>query len=89
MADTLRDMRLDPRIPPLATDAELEALEVRTLVLGAEDDISFPGQAMVDRVERLVPNAEVGLLRECKHCPPTTPEFRSWLAERVTTFLDL
>jgi 2-hydroxy-6-oxonona-2,4-dienedioate hydrolase len=86
-ADSLRDMRLDPRIPPLATDADLSMLQVRTLVLGAEDDISFPGQAMVARVRRLVSDAEVELLRECKHCPPMTREFRSWLAERVTTFL--
>ena len=87
MADTLNDMRLDLRIPPLATDDELRGLKVRTLVLGADDDISFPGQAMVERVRRLVSNAEAELLQQCKHCPPTTPEFRSWLAERVTTFL--
>jgi 2-hydroxy-6-oxonona-2,4-dienedioate hydrolase len=86
-AETLRDMRLDPRVPPLATDTDLRELKVRTLVFGAAADISFPGHAMVERVRRLVPDAEVELLRECKHCPPITPEFRSWLAERVTTFL--
>lgn len=87
MADTWKDMKLDPRIPPLATDGELRGLSVPTLVIGADEDISFPGEAMVERVRTLVPNVEVELLRQCRHCPPTTPEFRSWLAERVTRFL--
>jgi 2-hydroxy-6-oxonona-2,4-dienedioate hydrolase len=86
-ADALRDMRLDPRIPPLATDADLRELKLRMLVIGAEDDISFPGRDMVERVRRLVPNVETELLRQCKHCPPTTPQFRSWLTERVDTFM--
>lgn len=87
IGDTTRDMKLDPRIPPLATDDELRRLRVRTLVVGADEDISFPGGPMVDRVRTLMPNVEAELLRQCKHCPPTTPEFRSWLAERVTSFL--
>jgi 2-hydroxy-6-oxonona-2,4-dienedioate hydrolase len=88
MADTVRDMRIDPRIPPLATDAALRDLAVRTLVLGADEDISFPGRPMVERVRALVPHAETELLQHCKHCPPTTPEFRSWLSDRVTSFLE-
>lgn len=87
MADTLRDMKIDPRIPPLATDAALRSLHLGTLVLGAEDDISFPGRAMVERVCALVPGVEAEVLRGCRHCPPTTPEFRSWLADRVAAFL--
>jgi 2-hydroxy-6-oxonona-2,4-dienedioate hydrolase len=88
LADTVRDMKIDPRIPPLATDGTLRSLRVPMLVLGAEEDISFPGGAMVERVRALVPNAETEVLRRCKHCPPTTPEFRSWLADRVVSFLN-
>jgi 2-hydroxy-6-oxonona-2,4-dienedioate hydrolase len=87
MADTLKDMKVDPRIPPLATDAALRSLRIRTLVLGAEEDISFPGRAMVERVRDLIPTSEAEVLRRCRHCPPITPEFRSWLADRVTSFL--
>jgi 2-hydroxy-6-oxonona-2,4-dienedioate hydrolase len=61
---------------------------VRTLVLGGDEDISFPGRAMVDRVSALLPGAKTELLERCRHCPPTTPEFRSWLAQRVTSFLE-
>jgi 2-hydroxy-6-oxonona-2,4-dienedioate hydrolase len=88
MADSLKDMRIDPRIPPLATDEALRGLQMRTLVLGADQDISFPGHAMVERVRALVPDVEAEVLLECRHCPPTTPEFQFWLADRVAAFLD-
>jgi 2-hydroxy-6-oxonona-2,4-dienedioate hydrolase len=88
MLDALAHMRMDPRVPPLASDDELRALEPPTLILGADQDISFPGHAVVDRVLRLVPNAEGEVLPHCKHCPPTTPVFRAWLAARVGRFLE-
>jgi 2-hydroxy-6-oxonona-2,4-dienedioate hydrolase len=87
LADTLKDMKIDPRIPPLATDADLRNLGIRTLVLGGDQDISFPGHPMVERVRALVPDVEAEILPQCRHCPPTTPEFQSWLAGRVTSFL--
>lgn len=87
IGDTTRDMKLDHRIPPLATDDDLRRLRARTLVIAADEDISFPGGPMVDRVRSLIPDVETELLRKCKHCPPTTLEFRSWLNQRVTAFL--
>jgi 2-hydroxy-6-oxonona-2,4-dienedioate hydrolase len=86
MGESLRDVALDLRIPPLATDDQLRSLSMPTLVLGAELDISFPGHPMSDRVRRLVPDVEEEVLPSCRHCPPTTPEFRTWLADRLTTF---
>jgi len=86
MADTLRDMPMDLRIPPLATDADLRRLTMPVLVLGAADDISFPGLAVVNRVRAIVPHADGELIPACKHCVPTTEEFRSWLANRLTAF---
>jgi 2-hydroxy-6-oxonona-2,4-dienedioate hydrolase len=88
LGESMSDMKMDPRIPPLASDEELRALRVRTLVLGGDEDISFPGVAMVDRVSALVAGAETELLEGCRHCPPTTPEFRQWLAQRVSSFLE-
>lgn len=87
IADTLKSMKIDPRIPPLAADETLRSLRVRTLVLGGDQDISFPGHPMVERVRALIPGVEAEVLAPCKHCPPTTPAFRSWLADRVTSFL--
>lgn len=87
MGDTLRDMPMDLRIPPVATDDELRRLTMPVLVIGAADDLSFPGEAVVRRVKAVVPHAEGEVIPGSKHCPPTTPEFRSWLAGRLSAFL--
>jgi len=86
MGEGVRDMPFDLRIPPLATDEELRKLTMSVLVLGAADDISFPGDAVVRRVKAFVPHADAEVIAGCKHCPPTTPEFRTWLAGRLTAF---
>lgn len=75
------------RIPPLATDEDLRKLTMPVLVLGEADDISFPGDAVGRRMKAVVPHADAEVIAGCKHCPPTTPEFRAWLAERLTAFL--
>ncbi|MBA4192070.1 MAG: alpha/beta hydrolase [Planctomycetaceae bacterium] len=87
MGDGVRDMPFDLRIPPLATDDELRKLTIPVLVLGASDDISFPGNALVRRIKAVVPHADAEVIAGCKHCPPTTAEFREWLAERLVTFV--
>ncbi len=87
IGDTLQDQPMDLRIPPVATDAELRRLTMPVLILGASDDISFPGRAMVERVRSVLPNADTEVIPGCKHCPPTTEEFRRWLAARLTAFL--
>jgi len=84
----VRDMPFDMRIPPLASDEELRRLTMPVLVLGAADDISFPGDAIVRRVRAAIPHVEGEVIPACKHCPPTTPEFRGWLADRLATFLE-
>lgn len=84
----VQDMPFDMRIPPLATDAELRRLTMPVLVLGAAEDISFPGDAVVRRVRDLLPDAEGEVIPHSRHCPPTTPAFRQWLANRLVTFLD-
>lgn len=87
MADSLSDIPFDGRIPPLATDAELQTLSMPTLVLAADEDISFPGQAVLKRVQTQIPQCETELLKGMKHCTPTTDAFREWLTQRVHTFL--
>lgn len=86
MGESLRDMPFDPRIPPVATDADLLRLTMPLMVLGAADDVSFPGEAVVSRVRSVLPDAEVEVIPGCKHCPPTTPEFQTWLSDRLTQF---
>jgi len=83
----LRDMKMDARVPPLATEAELRRLQMPTLVIAGDEDISFPGAAVVDRVQRFISNVETDLIEDCKHCPPTTEAFRAWLGDRLSRFL--
>jgi 2-hydroxy-6-oxonona-2,4-dienedioate hydrolase len=86
MGESLRDMPMDLRIPPLATDAELKRLTMPVLVLGAAEDISFPGEEVVARVRSQLPHADGELIAGCKHCPPTTDNFRAWLGSRLGDF---
>jgi len=76
------------RVPPLARPEELARLTAPALVLGADNDLSFPGQKLLDRVAQLLPNLkDKELIANCRHCPPTTDEFRAWLSGRMSRFL--
>jgi pimeloyl-ACP methyl ester carboxylesterase len=82
-----RDMKMDARVPPLVTDGDLQRLRMPTLVLAGTHDISFPGSPLIHRVRTLIPNVETELIEGCKHCPPTTEAFQTWLGDRVSRFL--
>lgn len=84
IGDSFLDFNPNMKIPPLATDVELSKLTMPVLVVAAEHDISFPGEAMIDRLQGKVPNLKTELLKGAKHSPPTTPEFREWLYKRVS-----
>ena len=87
LGDAFRDYNLDMRIPPRATDADLRRLTMPTLVLGARDDVSFPGEKLIRRVTGAIPRVETEVI-DGAHCPATTPEFRAWTAGRFTRFLE-
>lgn len=87
LGDSFNDFSPNLKIPPLASDDELKNLRMPCLVIGAEKDISFPGEQVIKRVKAHIPNIETELIEGSKHSTPTTPEFRSWLAERIKTFI--
>jgi len=59
------------------------------LVFGGDRDLSVPGPALLARARELFPNlAGAELLEECRHCPPTTDEFRRMRSGRIAAFLD-
>ncbi|PTL85721.1 alpha/beta fold hydrolase [Vitiosangium sp. GDMCC 1.1324] len=88
LGDALRSYNMDMRVPALATPEELEGLTAPTLVLGADRDVSFPGQRLLARAPELFPSlAGKELIKDCRHCPPTTDDFRRWLSERISGFL--
>jgi hypothetical protein len=56
--------------------------------MGADGDVSFPGQRLLARAPELFPAlADQELIKDCRHCPPTTDAFRRWLSERISGFL--
>ncbi|MFL5355493.1 alpha/beta fold hydrolase [Archangium sp.] len=88
LGDALRSYNLDMRIPPLAKPEELARLKAPTLVMGADLDVSMPGQRLLARAPELFPTlAATELIKDCRHCPPTTDTFRRWLSDRISTFL--
>lgn len=86
LGDSINDFVTPKKIPPLASDEELKELSMPVLVMGEDEDISFPGELLVERVQKLIPHAETELLHG-RHSPPTTDKFRNWFASRVSRFL--
>lgn len=89
LGDSFNDFETNLKIPPVVSDKELENLNMPCLVIGAEDDISFPGVKIIERAETHIPKVETELIKDSKHSPPTTSEFRNWLGKRVKTFISI
>ena len=87
LGDAVRSFRLDLKPPPLTKPEQLEGFDRPTLVVAAEEDLSFPGEKLLDRMEELIPHAETELIEGARHMPPTTEEFRGWMAGRIRRFL--
>jgi pimeloyl-ACP methyl ester carboxylesterase len=88
LGDAFISYNLDMRVPPLAKPEEFQRLKAPTLVVGADRDVSFPGQRLLARAPELFPTlTDTVLLKGCLHSPPTTDAFRRWLGERISGFL--
>jgi len=87
LGDAVQSFVLNLRAPPLARKAEFSGYETPTFVLGGRDDVHFRGDRLIERAKDLMPHAHVAVLDKCKHGPPTTTEFRTWMADRVTAFI--
>jgi pimeloyl-ACP methyl ester carboxylesterase len=89
IGDAFRSFVIDLRPPPLLAPKALESFEAPTLVFAASEDLSFPGQKLLTRIEQeLIPHASTELIEDCRHMPPTTDEFRIWIADKITDFLE-
>ncbi|MCP3162292.1 alpha/beta fold hydrolase [Myxococcus qinghaiensis] len=88
LGDAVRAFNMDMRIPALAKPEELAKLKAPTLVLAGDGDVSFPGEKLLARARELFPTlTSEDLVKDCRHCPPTTDAFRQWLAGRISDFL--
>lgn len=88
LGDAFNDFVFRRSIPPVASDAELNALSMPCLIMAAEHDISFPGEPLIERATSQIPTVETELIRGSRHSPPTTDAFRTWMANRITAFVD-
>lgn len=86
--EALLAYNMDMRIPPLASPEDLASFKRPTLVFAADQDFSFPGDKLLARVKEVIPHAQVELIENCRHAPPTDPAFRKKMADRIGAFLD-
>jgi len=87
LGEALLAYRLDFRVSPFRASDAWEKLRCPVLVFGAEHDVHAPGEPLLRRIKGWLPQTETELLRDSKHCPPLTPEFRRFLGDRILRFL--
>jgi 2-hydroxy-6-oxonona-2,4-dienedioate hydrolase len=83
----LKHYKLEVTAPPLATPEALASFDRPTLVIGASDDITAPGQALLARAAKLFPHARLELLPDTKHIPATDAASREALGGMISSFL--
>ncbi len=87
MRDAFSSYNMDMRVPALAKPAELAGLQAPVFIVAGDQDVTFPGAKLIARAKELFPNfAGSELIENCKHSPPTTDEFRRWLAGKLDGF---
>jgi pimeloyl-ACP methyl ester carboxylesterase len=65
-----RHVKLDTQLPRMATKVELRGFRAPVAVFASEQDVFFPGDAVVTRVREIVPNLVVAkCFRGCRHIP--------------------
>lgn len=85
--DAFRGFHHDMRMPPLAARDSLARFSRPTLVVGASDDLFFPGAKLLARAKELIPHAETELLEGARHVP-STETFTGPHAAQVARFLE-
>jgi 2-hydroxy-6-oxonona-2,4-dienedioate hydrolase len=88
LGDAFLAFHMNMKVPARVRSGELAGFHAPTFVLGADQDLSFPGGVLLKRAAEVFPNLQrTELLENSRHCPPTTPAFREWLARELTGFL--
>ncbi|MDH5654445.1 MAG: alpha/beta hydrolase [Spirochaetia bacterium] len=88
IGDAFLNYKMDMTVPKLATKKELIHFQSPAYVLAAGEDISFPGQKLIEKSKKIFPNlVKTELLKNSKHSPPTTDEFRKWMAGQIAEFI--
>jgi pimeloyl-ACP methyl ester carboxylesterase len=63
-------VRLDARLPRMATEEELRGFEGPVAIFASEEDLFFPGETVLVRSREIFPNlAHAECLKDCRHVP--------------------
>lgn len=82
----MREVRLDGRLPPAATAADLAGFDAPTFVAAATDDVLFPASTVLPRARAVLPNLDVTVrLDGERHIPG--PRARDRLLRYLRAFL--
>jgi hypothetical protein len=88
LGEAFMSYNMDMRVPALVKPGELKNFKQPVFIVGADGDISFPGEKLLSRAKQVFSNLQkTNLLKDSKHSPPTTPEFREWLCGEIADFL--
>ena len=89
LGDAVRGFRMDLRVPPPSTREELAGFRGPVQVIAADDDVHFPGPALLARAKEVFANVvDTELIEGCKHAPPFEDAFRERLSTRIAGFLE-
>jgi pimeloyl-ACP methyl ester carboxylesterase len=81
-----RHVKLDTQLPRMATEQELRGFGEPVALFTSEEDVFFPGGAVVARAREIVPNLVTAeCLRGCRHIP--TKAALEHVSEEILTFL--
>lgn len=87
LGTVLRQVKLERRMPPAATEEELAGFDAPVLVGAATDDILFPADVVLPRSRAVIPNLEVTMrLEDQQHVPG--PNARDKVIRYLRTFLE-
>jgi pimeloyl-ACP methyl ester carboxylesterase len=77
LGDAHKHYNIDFSVPPISKKDAFKDFKAPVFIIAADQDISFPGQKLLKRAEKLFPNYKGGhLLINSKHCPSFKNEDR-------------
>lgn len=88
LPEVMQHSKMDFSAPPLVKTGDFQHLKAPVYVFGADQDLSFPGEAVLKRAAEVFPSYMGGeVLRNARHVPPFTAEFRQrWSAQVHSIF---
>lgn len=85
--ETFENVRVKAGMPSNIKFEDIKNYNAPTLLLAGEKDVLFPGEKVIERAKRLIPNLEAHLLKDCGHMYFFSEENMKFVNSRATEFL--